>query len=269
MAFGRLALHVPYITTKTEILTMSREPKISRRNFVKLCASAIATVGANPNLLAKTDGKFHLYQRARLVDSEGHPITPSDLKIGENYLFHYPYISTPCFLLNLGRPTEKNTQLETEDGKRYQWQGGVGPENSIVAFSAICAHKMSHPARAVSFINYRHESVSYRNKEEKLNHRGQVIYCCSEKSVYDPLRGAKVLGGPAPQPLAAIVLEYDNNARSLHATGIYGGEMFDQFFEKFSFRLALELNKTNIRKKIDNKTAVIPLAKYCETQILC
>jgi hypothetical protein len=128
---------------------------------------------------------------------------------------------------------------------------------------------MSHPARAVSFINYRHEPVSYRNKKEDLSQRGQVIYCCSEKSVYDPLQGAKVLGGPAPQPLAAIVLDYDNNDRSLHATGIYGGEMFDQFFEKFSYRLALEMKKTDIRKKVDKKTTVIPLVKYCETQILC
>lgn len=248
---------------------MSREPKISRRNFVKLCASAIATVGANPNLLAQSNGEFHPYHRTKLVDSRSRPITPSDLKVGENYLFHYPYVSTPCFLLNLGRPTEQHTSLKTEEGKSYQWQGGVGPERAIVAFSAICAHKMSHPAPAVSFINYRHNAVSYRNKNKSIDQRAQVIYCCSEKSVYDPLQGARVLGGPAPQPLAAILLEYDKGDGSLHASGIYGGEMFDKFFEKFSFRLALELKIANVREKVNNKAAVIPLSQYCETQILC
>jgi Rieske Fe-S protein len=248
---------------------MSREPKISRRSFVKLCASTIAMVGANPSLLAQPDSEFHRYRRARLVDTEGRPVTPTDLKVGENYLFHYPYIATPCFLLNLGRPTEQHTLLKTEDGKSYRWQGGVGPKRSIVAFSAICAHKMSHPARTVSFINYRHKAVRFRNKDEALTQRPQVIYCCSEKSVYDPLQGARVLGGPAPQPLAAILLEYDERDGSLYAAGSYGGEMFERFFEKFSFRLGLEFNTANVREEVANTAVVVPLAQYCQTQVLC
>lgn len=248
---------------------MARDPRISRRSFVKLCASAIAMVGANPNLLAQTDGEFHRHYRVRLADPEGRPVAPADLKVGENYLFHYPYIVTPCFLLNLGRPTEQHTLLKTEDGKSYRWQGGVGPERSIVAFSAICAHKMSHPARTVSFINYRHKAVHFRNEDETLTQRPQVIYCCSEKSVYDPLQGARVLGGPARQPLAAILLEYDERDGSLYAAGTYGGEMFDSFFKKFSHRLTLEFGTTNIRQEVAHIATVVPLARYCETQVLC
>lgn len=248
---------------------MSRESKISRRSFVKLCASTIAMVGANPNLLARTEGELHRYSRARLVDTEGRPVAATDLKVGENYLFHYPYIATPCFLLNLGRPAEQHTPLMTEDGKPYRWQGGVGPEHSVVAFSAICAHKMSHPARSVSFINYRHHAVRFRNKDEAITQRSQVIYCCSEKSVYDPMQGARVLGGPAPQPLAAILLEYDERDGALYAAGTYGGEMFDSFFKKFSHRLALEFGTTNIHQEVTHAATVMPLARYCETQVLC
>lgn len=251
---------------------MGRDPRISRRGFVKLCASAIAMVGANPNLLAQTDSEFHSHHRARLVDPEGRRVTPTDLKVGENYLFHYPYIATPCFLLNLGWPTEQHTLLKTEDGKPYRWQGGVGPERSIVAFSAICAHKMSHPARSVSFINYRHNAVTFRNEDEAMTRRSQVIYCCSEKSVYDPTQGARVLGGPARQPLAAILLEYDEGDGSLYATGTYGGEMFDRFFEKFAYRLELEFRTTNIRNirgEVTTTAAVVPLAQYCKNQVLC
>lgn len=248
---------------------MSRKPKISRRSFVKLCASTIAMVGANPNLLAQPDGEFHRYRRARLVDTEGRPVAATDLKIGENYLFHYPYIATPCFLLNLGRPMEQHTQLMTEDGKPYRWQGGVGPERSIVAFSAICAHKMSHPARSVSFINYRHNAVSFRNANKTFTQRSQVIYCCSEKSVYDPTQGARVLGGPARQPLAAIRLEYDERDGSLYAAGLYGGEMFARFFEEFYFRLTLEFRTTNIHEQVTKTATVVPLAQYCKNQVLC
>ncbi len=248
---------------------MSRDPEFGRRSFVKLCASAVAMIGANPKLLAQSNGEFHRYQRVRLVNTDGRPVTPSHLKVGENYLFHYPYIATPCFLLNLGRPTERDTLLQTEKGKSYRWRGGVGPKRSVVAFSAICAHKMSYPADEVSFINYRHHSVNFRNKDEAIVQRSQVIYCCSEKSVYDPLQGARVLGGPAPQPLAAILLEYDERDGSLYAAGIYGGEMLEQFFEKFSFRLSLEFKTANIREEVTRTTTVMPLTQYCRTQVLC
>lgn len=225
-------------------------------------------VGANPNLLAQTGGDFHRYHRARLVDLDDRPVTPEQLKVGENYLFHYPYIATPCFLLNLGRPAER-TQLKTESGKSYRWRGGVGPGRSIVSFSAICAHKMSYPAEEVSFINYRPNTVSFLNKDKTAEQRSQVIYCCSERSVYDPAHGARVLGGPAPQPLAAVLLEYDGRDGSLYATGVYGGEMFDQFFEKFFFRLTLEFKTQNVREPVTKTAVVMPLAEYCHNQVLC
>ena len=248
---------------------MSQDPKLSRRGFVRLCASTLAMIGANPNLLAQTGAEFRRYQRVRLMDPDGRPVTPSSLKVGENYLFHYPYIATPCFLLNLGRPTEQQALLKTEAGKSYEWRGGVGRERSIVAFSAICAHKMSYPADEVSFINYRHNTVSFLNKDKATVQRAQIIYCCSEKSVYDPLRGARVLGGPAPQPLAAVMLEYDERDRSLYATGVSGGDMFDKFFEKFAFRLTLEFKTQNIREEVTRIATVMPLTQYCHTQVLC
>ncbi len=248
---------------------MSLDTRLSRRGFVRLCASTLAMIGASPNLLAQTGTEFRRYQRAKLIGTDGLPVTPASLKVGENYLFHYPYIATPCFLLNLGRPTEPQTRLKTEAGKFYEWRGGVGPQRSIVAFSAICAHKMSYPADEVSFINYRHNTVSFLNKDKTTEQRAQVIYCCSEKSVYDPLRGARVLGGPAPQPLAAVVLEYDERDGSLYATGVYGGEMFDKFFEKFAFRLTLEFMTKHVREEVTHAATVMPLTQYCHTQVLC
>ena len=247
---------------------MSRKHQISRRSFVKLCASAAALVSANPNLLAQTGGLHH-YHRARLVDVDNRPVKPEHLKAGENYLFHYPYIATPCFLLNLGEPTAQDTLLKTKDGSTYRWRGGVGPGRSIVSFSAICAHKMSYPAEEVSFINYRPKTVSFLNKKQASEERSHVIYCCSERSVYDPLHGARVLGGPAPQPLAAVLLEHDERDGSLYAAGVYGGEMFDEFFKKFFFRLTLEFKTQNVQAPVTNTAVVMPLTQYCHNQVLC
>lgn len=246
---------------------MSADSKFTRRRFVQMCASAAALVGANPALLAQNQGPVHRYQRVKLVDERERPIMAAGLQVGENYLFYYPYVSTPCFLLNLGRPT-RNTSLETEDGHAYRWEGGIGPQRAVVAFSAICAHKLSHPAREVSFINYRHTPATFQNADNESVQQGQVIYCCSEKSVYDPVNGARVLGGPAKQPLTAIALEQDDSG-ALFATGTIGGELFDRFFERFSSRLSLEFRTSDVRKPVAETTTVVRLTDYCRAQILC
>lgn len=248
---------------------MSSDSGTSRRGFVRLCASAVALVGAIPSLLARTGNTLHRYPRARLVDAHNHPVIADRLRVGENYLFHYPYVSTPCFLIDVGVPLETGATLHTENGEAYRWPGGVGPNRSIVAFSAICAHRMSHPAPEVSFINYRHKTVAFRNGAEERTERSQVIYCCSEKSVYDPLQGARVLGGPARQPLAAILLEQDATDGTLSAAGTCGGEMFERFFNEFGFRLSLEYRTQDIRALVSESTTVLPLAEFCQNQILC
>jgi len=240
-----------------------------RRGFVKLCATVAAAVGANPELIAQTDESIKKYERVLLVDTLGAPIKSESLKVGESYVFNYPYATTPCFLLNLGKPTSRSTALKTDAGSQYVWHGGCGPQRSIVAFCAICAHKMSHPAKAVSFINYRHEKVSFRNSAEHRAQRSQVIYCCSEKSVYDPADGARVLGGPAPQPLAAIALEHDEHTGHLHAVGTSGGEMYQKFFDTFGFRLALEFETSDIRKPAKQVAEVVTIAEYSRIQRLC
>ena len=239
----------------------------TRRGFMRLCTSAVALLTASPALLAKTDALLHRYQRVRLVDHHGHPIDAKHLKVGENYIFHYPYLATPCFLINLGKPT-KATTLRTEDGHEYLWSGGVGPGQSVVAFAAICAHRMTHPAHQVSFINYRHDPATFLNANDETSKRAQVIYCCSEKSVYDPLDGARVLGGPAKQPLTAIVLEQDKRGE-LYAIGTLGGELYDKFFATFSSRLSLEFRTSDIRRPITNTATVVTLSQYCSNQILC
>jgi len=196
-------------------------------------------------------------------------IAMASLEVGETYLFHYPYVSTPCFLINLGRSVKPANDLQTREGQRYRWQGGAGPTQSVVAFSAICAHKMSHPAPSVSFINYRHGEVKFRNSEDAIEERAGVIYCCSERSVYDPATGGRVLGGPAPQPLAAIELEYDDLDDTFYATGTLGGDMFDRFFSNFHDRLVLQHERTDIDRPLRDATELMRLSDYTRNQISC
>ena len=241
---------------------------VERRCFVKLCAAAV-TAGANPALLAATEATTRLYDRTALVDGEGVPITTQNLTVGQTYVFHYPYATTPCFLLDLGRPVRVEAELSTETGEPYLWPGGAGKDRSVVAFAAICAHKMSHPAKEVSFINYRHGNVRYLDSRDQPREKSGVIFCCSEKSVYDPAEGARVLGGPAKQPLATILLQSEPQSGALFALGTIGGEMYEAYFEKFAFRLALEHETSDIQRRAGATSTVMDIEEYSRTIMQC
>ncbi len=247
---------------------MAHDSSVDRRGFVRLCASMLAGIGASPTLLAQPPATVRHYARARLVDERGGPLTADQIKRGESYLFHYPYVSTPCFLIDLGRPVAA-AALRTEDGRSYEWPGGAGPGRSIVAFSAICAHKMSHPTRSVSFINYRPERAAFRDRARLSAERAEIIYCCSEKSVYDPAQGARVLGGPAKQPLAAVLLETDTARGGMLAVGTCGGEMFERFFREFGPRLALEHRTRKVDAPVSGDIPVVRFSDYCRNAVLC
>jgi hypothetical protein len=95
-----------------------------------------------------------------------------------------------------------------------------------------------------------------------------VIHCCSEHSQYDPAEGAKVVAGPAPQPLAAILLEYDPKNDGLYAVGTLGGELFNEFFSKYEFRLALD-HSGRARAAVEERCVVSELTEYCRQQVKC
>jgi arsenite oxidase small subunit len=230
---------------------------VRRREFIKFCAATAA--GGAPAIAA--DARPRFYTRAKLVGEGGAPLRAKAIPARRNLIFHYPYASTPCFLLNLGRPAAASVVLKTEAGESYEWRGGVGAARAVVAYSAICAHKLTYPTRDISFISFRAEK-SARNKF------GNVIHCCSEHSQYDPAAGGRVLAGPAPQPLAAILLEHDPASDELTAVGTLGGEMFDAFFEKYAFRLALE-SGGELRRAVAVAAPVTALEDYCRQQVKC
>jgi Rieske Fe-S protein len=232
---------------------------MERRSFVKVCAAAAGAL-TTPTPLQAAQLSARMYKRARLVDEKGQPVQADTLKAGVNYIFDYPYASTPCFLLKLDRPVAGGVDLRTESGQPYRWDGGLGRDKSLVAYSAICAHKLTYPTKQVTFIGYRAEP-------SPVAPQGKVITCCSDRSVYDPSAGARVLSGPAPQPLATILLEQDASG-AIVAVGTYGGEMFAEFFRRFDFRLQLEMGP-RARAEVDGTTVVKALDTYSSQWAKC
>ena len=233
---------------------------MERRDFVKLCAAG-AAAGTLPTAAEAATLKARLHSRVRLETERGEPVRAAQLKAGVNYVFDYPFESTPCFLIRLARPAATAAELRTEAGQSYRWDGGAGPDRSLVAYSAICAHKLTYPTRQVSFIGY-------RDAPSPVAGGGKVITCCSDRSVYDPAAGAKVLAGPAPQPLATILLEHDAAKDELFAVGTLGGEMFDKFFERFGFRLQLERGD-RAKTGVSGRAVVKELSNYSTQWAQC
>ncbi len=243
---------------------------MQRRHFLFGCAAAAAADSALLVQRARAAQQSssrgsaagtRRWPRARLLDVDGTPLKAASIEPRRALLFPYPFVGTPAFLIDLDKPTQRSVTLETQDEQRYTWDGGVGPKRSIVAFSAICAHRMAYPTREITFINYRDEASA-------VTKRAHVIHCCSEHSEYDPAAGARVLAGPATQPLAAIVLEHDAADDTLHAVGTRGGELFDAFFDHFAMKLSLEHGGAEHRP-VGESTTAMPIERYCRQLVRC
>ena len=234
---------------------------MDRRAFIESCSAAatcLTAAAAMPVFAA--DARPRAYARALLTDEFGDPLKASTLMARTNYVFHYPYVATPVFLLNLDAPVPPN-QLTTKAHESYAWPGGVGARRNVVAFSAICAHQLVYPTPQVSFISFR------RNRAQK-GVQDNLIHCCAEHSQYDPAKGAQVLDGPAPQPLCAVLLEHDPSADTLTAYATLGGELFDAFFQKYEMKLSLDVGPT-AHHPVVGRAAVRELAKFCKNPIQC
>jgi arsenite oxidase small subunit len=234
---------------------------MDRRGFIEsctagaACASAVATW---PVLAA--DARPREYARVLLVDEFGDPVRASKLQPLVNYVFHYPYEATPAFLLDMGKAAAPQV-LSLRDNSTYRWPGGVGQGRGVVAYSAICAHKLVYPTRDLSFI-------SFRKTRARKGVQDRLIHCCAEHSQYDPAKGAQVLSGPAPQPLCAVLLDCNLRTDTLTAWGTLGGELFDDFFRKYEAKLSLDVGP-KAHDSVVGQAVVRELEKFCRNPVQC
>ncbi len=237
---------------------------MDRRNFLIGCVT-IATSLAFPslfvNMLRAQEVNFRRYKKAILLKKDGTPLKPEEVDPEKQYIFFYPHRATPCILANLGKEV-KPTEIKLSDGTSYRWIGGVGPGRSIVAFSAICPHQLSYPTPETAFINYYPE-----DEPSKIVKRGRVIQCCAHLSVFDPEKGGQVIDGPAPFPLTAIVLSYEDG--KIYAVGTLGKELYEDFFDAFRRELRKLYRSSRKAKKLVDRCTVIEMEEYTKEVIRC
>lgn len=230
---------------------------MERRSFLKIVGATGAVVAVDPSSIGQTlfaeDGTLYKsYAKVQLVDKTGAPITVEKLKSGENYVFNYPYAGTSCLLVNLPKPTAKEVKLKDEFGVEYLWKGGVGKQGTVVAYSGICPHQLTH-------INKNDSFITYRNPGERFE--GDIV-CDGHTSVYGAKEGCRVLSGPAPQPMAAIVLEVDDQD-ALWAVGVLGKDKFHEFFGSFRRELKEQFgSKRRAQGKVSVTAQTVPMREY-------
>jgi len=226
-------------------------PRVSgdpdRRRFVGACGLGCLALLA-PTRAPRAAAAVPLAEapRTQLVDSAGEPVRAASLRVGETYVFAYPYRATPVFVIALPGPA----------------QGGVGAGGGIVAYSAICTHRLAHPTRQLSYIGYR---PARDGQEPALG----VIGCCAENSRYDPAEAARVVAGPAPAALGRVWLEHVADDDALHAVGVSDLALLQRFFDAFAPRLALEHPNGDATEPVGERSLVLPLAAYSERVMGC
>jgi Rieske Fe-S protein len=212
---------------------------MDRRRFVKLCAGS-ATLLASGVPAALADD-FTDFPTVRLTDAKGIPLKASALTDKEAYVFHYPYPSLPCFLINLN--------------KSVPTPGGVGKGNNIVAYVAVCSHQLSFPEKELSVIRYA------AKKSEFAGASGMIV-CCSHGSVFDPAAGAKRLRGESSDPLVAVRLKHDPSNDGLYATGLSSMPVVERFYTINKRRFIEEYGPGVYREPVGNTSPTILLSKH-------
>ena len=180
----------------------------TKRNILKLLAVA-GVVGAAGGGLVGGTLQFaqppligaKSYPKVQLLDEDGSPLTATKVAAEYNvntadlYTFNYPLTNEPNFLLNLapaglGGPGATNVH------------GGVGPNGSIVAYSAICQH-LGCPAPALAY-------YPPGTCPQTFSGKSFYIHCSCHGSTYDVTNKASILTGPAVFALPQVTLEWSD-----------------------------------------------------------
>ncbi len=238
---------------------------MDRRRFIKICGASAALAGlqaVTPGMLSAAEQKK--FNRVKLVDSKGQAIKAKDLITTDAYIFNYPYKGTPCFLINLpSKPTGGNKL--PGDGGEYTWEGGVGPNGTVVAFTAICAHQLSYPAKDHTPISY------YATEKSEVAGTSGVIVCCEHDRVYDPAQGGKMTAEnkKGTPPLASIRLEYDPATDELYAIGVYGTDRFNDFFKAYKMEMIEAYGRGVANQESTDTSSVMLLSEFSAQRDKC
>jgi arsenite oxidase small subunit len=183
-------------TTQASLPVQPKPASIERRQFLKLAAAAGGAVTIAALLSSLKAGTFVPPPTAVAAWPIVTVTNISNLTNLVPLVFYYPLTNTPNYLVKLGQAAT----------------GGIGPNNDIVAFSAICQHL----GCIYDFISPGASPPCNSSFKAKIPQG----YCCCHGSQYNFLENAKVIGGPAPRGVPMVMLKYDSKTGDISAVGM-------------------------------------------------
>lgn len=146
------------------------------------------------------------YPKVQLQYDDGSPILASS--------YRYPSTSTALIVFDYPLDNEPNMLLNLPSAA----PGGIGPQSTLVAFSAICQHLGCTPP----FISYYPPGAC-----GSFNNGAAFIHCVCHGSTYNPYLpasggGASIITGPAMSALPQVTLFWDQSTDEVFATGVTG-----------------------------------------------
>jgi rieske iron-sulfur protein len=121
-------------------------------------------------------------------NKKGRVILLDDLHVGDSVLA-YPKGKESNYA-NIIRVIRVKADL-FQPPTRIDWT-----DRGVVAYSAVCTHLSC--------------TVSWMKRAQL---EASIIICHCHNGLYDPLRGARVIGGPPPRPIPQIGVKVDENGR--------------------------------------------------------
>jgi arsenite oxidase small subunit len=165
--------------TDDEVRSPANIFPVSRREFLRIGCTTISgplVVGMVPALASAAIAKDDVYPTIDVVAVDA-------VKENAPVPFTYPDAASPAVLLRLRQPATN----------------GIGPNNTIVAYSGLCTHKGC--------------PVAFR-PERKL------LICPCHWSSFDPAKAGQMVIGQGSQSLPQIALRI--NGKMIQATGVTG-----------------------------------------------
>lgn len=157
------------------MVDVNRRLFLSRGGAALAAGATVAVTGVPQSAKAKPASARVDYPSNRLANVK-------DLKVNEAFDVAYPDADAPGVLLKLGTPVE----------------GGIGPDNDIVGFTAICPHK-GFP-------------LNYKPGEK-------ILSCPGHYSRFDCEKGGHQIWGHATQNLPQYTLRIDAKG-DIYAEGV-------------------------------------------------
>ena len=97
---------------------------------------------------------------------------------------------------------------------------------------------------------------------ERADDPSSVLFVCtSHLSAFEPKQGGKVVGGPANEGLASIILEIDADD-NIWAVAVLGPVKFQAFFDAFKQELKAVYGRKGAKKLVKEETKVQKLKNF-------